>query len=61
MALSFLDLSQVTVEARQRELGTDPESLFAFVRDAIGYEPYQGLLRGAQGTLLSRRGTSRSR
>jgi len=32
------------------------EALFAFVRDEIRYEPYVGVLRGAEGTLVSRAG-----
>jgi hypothetical protein len=44
--------------AKAAELGNDPERLFAFVRDEIGFESYQGSLRGARGTLWSKAGNA---
>ena len=40
------------------ELGNDPNAIFAFVRDEIGYESYRGSLRGARGTLWSNAGNA---
>jgi hypothetical protein len=40
------------------ELSYDVEAIFGFVRDAIRYEPYVGILRGADGTLAARAGNS---
>ncbi len=34
------------------------QSLFFYVRDEIGFEPYEGELRGARGALMSRAGNS---
>ena len=36
----------------------DPNPIFAFVRDKIGYESYKGSLRGARGTLWSKAGNA---
>ena len=46
------------VKSMAAGLGGDPERIFAFVRDRIGFLPYRGALRGASGTLSSRRGNS---
>jgi hypothetical protein len=40
------------------ELEYDVEKIFRFVTDEIGYEPYDGALRGIQGTLWSGAGNS---
>jgi hypothetical protein len=42
-------------------LDYDPGRAFAFVRDRIGFEPYRGLLREAEGTLAARAGNSLDR
>lgn len=34
-------------------LSSDPETLAAFVRERVGYEPYLGVVRGARGTLAA--------
>ena len=39
-------------------LGDDPVAAFRFVRDRIGFEPYPGILRGAEGTLAARAGNA---
>ena len=43
---------------KAQELGNDPNQIFAFVRDEIGYESYKGSLRGARGTIWSKAGNS---
>jgi hypothetical protein len=39
-------------------LGNDPERIFEFVRDAIGFEPYEGVLRGSEGVMIARSGNA---
>jgi hypothetical protein len=39
-------------------LGHDPERIFRWVQEEVRYEPYPGVLRGAEGTLLARAGSS---
>lgn len=46
------------VLTKAAELGNDPQRIFEFVRDEIGYESYQGSLRGARGTLWSQAGNA---
>lgn len=47
------DPATLDVAARAKQLGSNIEPVFAFVRDAIGFEPYSGLLRGARGALIA--------
>ena len=44
--------------AKAAELGNDPQQIFAFLRDDIGYESYLGSLRGARGALWSKAGNA---
>lgn len=46
------------VGALAASVGHDPASAFAFVRDAIAFDPYPGVLRGADGTLAARAGNA---
>jgi len=58
---SKIDRSLFEIDALADRLGSDPATLFHFVRDEIRYEPYTGVLRGALGTLLCRGGNSLDR
>ncbi len=53
-AAQSLPLSEWDTGALAASLGTDPAAAFAFVRDFIRFEPYPGVLRGADGTLAAR-------
>jgi large repetitive protein len=46
------------VLAKAAALGNDPQRIIEFVRNEIGYESYQGSLRGARGTLWSGAGNA---
>ena len=46
------------VTAMAASLGHDPERIFRFVQEEVRYEPYAGILRGANGTLVARAGNS---
>jgi hypothetical protein len=49
------------VELLAAELDYDPMVAFEFVRDHVRYEPYAGILRGAEGALAARAGNSLDR
>lgn len=53
-----LNRAEFDTEALIESLDYDPESLIEFVREEIRFEPYEGLLRGAQGTLMGRAGNA---
>jgi hypothetical protein len=42
-------------------LHNDPQQMFSFIRDQIGYQAYSGSLRGARGTLWSKAGNALDR
>src|SRR5581483_8028704 len=46
------------VQEKSAELNYDPQQIFAFLQNNIGYESYTGSLRGARGTLWSGAGNS---
>ncbi|GEM_PF-5889918 len=46
------------LRAKAWELDGNPERIFAFVRDHIAFEPYEGRMRGSAGVLLSRGGNA---
>jgi len=46
------------IDGLAQTLGRDKERIFRFVRDEIRYEAYEGILRGALGTLWSRAGNA---
>jgi hypothetical protein len=52
------DLTDPFIVNKANELNHDPVQIFAFMRDEIGYEAYQGSLRGARGTLWSKAGNA---
>ncbi|NND00244.1 MAG: hypothetical protein HKN85_08685 [Gammaproteobacteria bacterium] len=55
---SAIDRSQFDLIALNRRLEFDEMAIVDFVRDAIFFEQYVGVLRGAKGTLLGRAGNA---
>lgn len=55
---SGIDRKQFELDALLDSLDYDHEKVIEFVENEIVFEPYVGLLRGAQGTLVSRAGNS---
>lgn len=53
-----LDRSQFDLEALLESLDFDADRIVNFVRAQIAFQAYQGVLRGAQGTLVSRSGNA---
>jgi len=47
--------------ARAKQLGKDPQAHFEWVRDRTSWAAYRGLLRGSQGVMLDRVGSSLDR
>ncbi len=52
------DTTNFNPEAMANTIGSNIEDLFFFVRNKISYEPYQGALRLAEGTLMSKAGNA---
>ncbi len=46
------------VDALAESLGSDPATAYQFVRDHIAFDPYAGVLRGADGALAARAANS---
>ncbi len=53
-----LDRSEFDLEALLDKLEYEPVKLVRFMHENIAFEPYAGLLRGSQGTLMSRSGNA---
>ena len=55
-----VDESSLTLKSVQKALKgkLDPQSLFFYVRDNIGFEPYEGHLRDTRSVLMTRAGNS---
>jgi large repetitive protein len=49
------------IVAQANALGNDPNAIFQFVRDQIGFEVYHGSLRGARGALWTKAGNALDR
>lgn len=52
------DTSDPFVQRQAAALDYDPQRIFAYLRDEVGYEAYKGSLRGARGTLWSGAGNA---
>jgi transglutaminase-like putative cysteine protease len=57
-AADALPADRWEVDALASTLAGQADGAFTFVRDAIGFDPYAGVLRGAEGTLAARAGNS---
>lgn len=55
---TYIDRSQFETEALLEKLNFDADEIIEFVTKEIHFEQYPGLLRGVQGTLMSRAGNS---
>ena len=55
---SHIDRSQFDLDALLEKLDFDADNIIKFVKEEIYFEQYPGLLRGAQGTLMSRAGNA---
>jgi hypothetical protein len=55
---THVDRSQFELDALLSELDFDSENIINFIKQDIGFEQYPGLLRGAEGTLMSRAGNA---
>jgi hypothetical protein len=55
------DAADPAIVAKAAALGHDPAQIFAFVRDAVGIDPYVGSLRGARGALAGAAGNALDR
>jgi len=55
---TFIDRSQFETDALLEKLNFDAVEIIGFVSKEIQFEQYPGLLRGVQGTLMSRAGNS---
>jgi hypothetical protein len=53
-----IDRSIFDLEALLERLDYDPERIISYLKREIRFEPYDGLLRGAEGTLMSQAGNS---
>jgi hypothetical protein len=53
-----IDRTQFDVAALQQRIGPDAKALIDFVQKEIAFEQYPGMLRGADGTLMSRAGNA---
>ncbi|MFQ5731352.1 MAG: transglutaminase domain-containing protein [Planctomycetaceae bacterium] len=57
-AAASIDLSHVTLDGTISQCGRDARRLYEFVRTAVRFEPYPGMLRGARGTLVAMAGNA---